>query len=84
MEWEVWLDDGRRITSMDMPWGDWGDHTGVLVERHWDVPIGDGINWGDGLYGRPNTLKAAGMTDDATFDATLSEAKASRVRPSER
>lgn len=79
MEWEVWLTGGRRRTSLDCAWGEWPE--GVLVVRRWNP---DGVNWGDGLYGDPATWKNAGMTDDATFSATLAEARATRTPPSER
>lgn len=81
MEWEVWLADGRRLTSEDSTWAEVPD--GILVQRYWGTP-GKGVNWGDGLYGRPDTLKAAGMTDDEVFASVLVEAKASKIPPSER
>jgi hypothetical protein len=79
-EWEVWLADGRRLTSADIEWADLPD--GILVVRYWGAR--NGVNWDDGLYGHPATLKAAGMTDDETFAAVLYEAKRSHVPPSQR
>ncbi len=73
---------GRRFTSSDMPWEDLPK--GVLVLRWWNGATGNGINWDDGLYGRPDTLKAAGLTDDETFAAVLAEAQGARLPPSER
>ena len=81
MQWMVWLADGRRLTSTETAWDDVPN--GILVLRYWGAP-GNGVAWGDGLYGRPDTLKGAGMTDDRTFAATLAEAQATRLPPSAR
>ncbi len=78
MQWIVWLKDGRRLTSTETAWADVPD--GILVLRYWGAP-GNGVIWDDGMYGRPDTLKAAGMTDDATFAAVLAEAQATHQPP---
>ena len=79
MEWEVWLTGDRHLTSQDCAWADVPD--GILGVRRWHP---NGVNWGDGIYGDPATWKNAGMTDDATFAATLAEVQATRIPPSER
>lgn len=80
-EWEVWLADGRRLTSLDCTWADVPD--GILVVRWWG-PKGKGINWGDGLYGLPSTLKNAGIVTDAEFARILAEAQLQVKPPSGR
>ncbi len=82
MEWEVWLTGDRHLTSQDCDWDAVPD--GILVVRYWGGSTGNGINWDDGLYGRPDTLKEAGLTDDVTFARVQATAQASRVPPSER
>lgn len=80
MEWEVWLTNNRRFTSKDMAWEDLPD--GILVVRWWGKT--KGINWGDGLYGDPSTLKNAGIVSDEEFAQVLAEAKATTEPPSKR
>ena len=88
-EWEVWLTAGEgqpviRWTAQQGVWGTWPPALGVLVVRYWHTPLGNGVNWGDGLYGHPGTLKGAAMTDDVTFARVLAEAHATTVPPSQR
>lgn len=80
MEWEVWLDDGTARDSSTHTWDDVPD--GVLVVRYW----GDrsGVNWGDGLYGRPDTYRAAAMVSDEMFARTLATAQSQHTPPSQR
>lgn len=81
-EWEVWLADGRRLTSVEMAWADLPH--GVLVVRAW-FPSGTmTVNWDDGLYGHPDTWKQAGWVSDETFARVLAEAQAMIVPPSQR
>ncbi len=83
-EWEVWfVDEHRRIgrlTSEDLEWNDLPE--GILFVRYWGPR--NGLNWDDGLYGHPATLKGAGMTDDETFAEVRCEAERSHVPPSQR
>lgn len=71
--WIVWLSDGTTRASRDHRWEDVPD--GVLVVRWWG-PSGDGINWGDGLYGDPASHKQAAMVSDEAFARVLAEAQA--------
>lgn len=83
MEWEVLLADGTYRNSLEHEWGDgW---PGVLVCWYWGTKLGDGVNWGDGLYGRPDTLAAAGfVADDEWARIERDVIAVRRVRPSER
>lgn len=81
MEWEVWLADGTTRDSRTCSWMDVPD--GVLVVRYWG-PKGKGINWGDGLYGDPSTIKQAGWVSDEEFAAVLARAKEQTTLPSKR
>ena len=88
-EWDVWLTAGAgqpviRWTAQQGAWGTWPSDLGVLVVRYWRTSHGHGVNWGDGLYGHPDTLTNAAMTDDATFERVLAEAHATTVPPSQR
>lgn len=75
------MKDGSRITSQTHQWPDVPD--GILVVRWWG-PRGKGVNWGDGLYGDPATLKQAGYVPDDEFARVLAEAKATKIPPSKR
>ena len=81
-EWEVWLTDGTRRTSRDTGWDDLPD--GVLVVRAWFRTGSMAVNWGDGVYGHPDTWKQAGVVSDAEFARVLAEAQAMIVPPSQR
>lgn len=71
MRWKVWLADGTTSDSASCGWEDVPD--GVLVVRWWG-PNGQGINWGDGIYGHPATHKQAAMVADEEFARVLAEA----------
>jgi hypothetical protein len=80
-EWEVLLADGTTRDSSQHTWDDVPD--GVLVVWYWG-PRGQGVNWSDGLYGHPETLRQAGYVSDeawAEIEATLA---GPRWPPSER
>lgn len=79
MEWEVWLADGRVVTSVTHTWDE--VPPGVLIVRTWNP---NAVDWENGNYGAPGTWKAAGWTDDATFARVLAEARAPRLPPSQR
>lgn len=81
-EWEAWFIDGSRRTSRDSTWGELPD--GVLVVRAWFPDGTMAVNWGDGVYGRPDTWKQAGWVSDAEFARVLAEARAEVMRPSQR
>lgn len=80
-EWEVWLADGTTRNSRDHSWDDVPD--GVLVVRYWG-PRGKGVNWGDGLYGHPATIRQAGYVSDEEFAKVLAEAQKQTVPPTKR
>jgi hypothetical protein len=80
VEWEVWLTDGRVLSSVSHQWADVPD--GVLVVRLWGP---NWVSWGDGVYGQPGTWKNAGWVDDDTFLRVLAEARSpGRLPPSRR
>ena len=83
LEWEVWLRDGSTVTSREASWADVPD--GILVVVVWDAAgRRTWTNWDDGVYGRPDTWKAAAYVDDITFNTALREAQAPRLAPSRR
>ena len=79
-EWKVWLADGTTRNSREHRWAD--DWDGVLVVRWWGAR--KGINWGDGLYGRPDTFKSAGLVSDEEFNRVLELARGDSHPPSKR
>lgn len=78
MRWKVWLADGTTRDSSRHTWEEVPD--GVLVVRWWGEK-GKGINWGDGLYGHPATLKQAAMVSDEVFERVLKEAQGANEPP---
>jgi hypothetical protein len=80
-EWEVLLADGTTRDSSKHTWDDVPD--GVLVVWYWG-PRGQGVNWGDGLYGHPETLRQAGYVSDEAWAAAEATLGVLRLPPSER
>lgn len=72
LKWKVWLADGTTRDSSRDRWEDVPD--GVLVLRWWG-PKGNGINWGDGIYGHPSTHKQAAIVPDDVFNFALEDAR---------
>jgi hypothetical protein len=81
MEWEVLLADGTTRDSSQHTWDDVPG--GVLAVWYWG-PSGKGVNWGDGLYGHPATLKQAGYVSDERWAGIEPALRELRLPPSAR
>jgi hypothetical protein len=86
-EWQVWLADGTTRDSSRHTWEDVireAAAAGYVLAVRWWGPRGNGVNWGDGLYGRPDTLVDAGMVSDEEFERVMCEVHATTRPPSAR
>lgn len=82
-EWEVWYTEGRCFTSVETRWEDLPYH-GVLVVRAWFANGNQGVVFGDGVYGHPDTWKGGTYVSNEEYRRVFEEAQATVVPPSQR